>query len=74
MSALELNDALQRATSKGQWIYWRGVYSLGEFVTDDCYLSDGHASVRLGSADDGLEVLLARIPDAEAELRARQGL
>lgn len=70
MSALELNDALQRATRKGNWIYWRGAYSLGEFVTDDCYLDDGHASVRLGSADDGLEALLARIPDAEDYLRA----
>ena len=56
MSALELNDALQRATREGNWIYWRGVYSLGEFVTDDCYL------------DDGLDALLARIPHAEAVL------
>jgi len=68
MSALELNDALQRATREGNWIYWRGVYSLGEFVTDDCYLDDGRNSVRLGCADDGLEALLARMPEAEAAL------
>lgn len=70
MSALLLNDALQRATREGNWIFWRGVYSLGEFVTDDCYLADGYASVRLGSADDGLEALLARMPEAEAALDA----
>ncbi len=68
--ALILNDALQRATREGNWIYWQGVYSFGEFVTDDCYLADAHASVRLGSADEGLEELLARMPDAEAALDA----
>jgi len=70
MSALELNDALQRATREGNWIYWRGVFSLGEFVTDDCYLDDGRNSVRLGCADDGLEFLLGQIPHAEAILDA----
>lgn len=70
MNALTLNDPLQRATREGEWIYWRGVYSLGEFVTDDCYLDNGRASVRLGSADEGLDALLARMPEAEAELDA----
>ncbi len=75
MSALELNDPLQRATRDGNWIYWKGVYSLGEFVTDDCYLDDGRNSVRLGSADEGLEALLARMPEAEAALDAmREGI
>lgn len=70
MSALILNDPLQRATREGNWIYWRGVYSLSGFVSDDAYLANCRASVRLGSADEGLDALLARMPEAEAALNA----
>ena len=54
MSFAELNDALQRATPAGHWIFWRG---------DTALVANSHASTELGRADEPLEELLWRIPD-----------
>ena len=70
MSIFDLNDALQRATRDGNWVYWHPRFDGSNRTADDVYLADAHASVRLGSADDGLDALLARIPDAETALDA----
>ena len=59
MSFFDKNDALQRATSDGTWIFWR----------NDCaYLANSSAHALLGGADEDTDVLIARIPDAERRL------
>lgn len=59
MSFIDKNDVLQRATSDGTWIFWR----------DDCaYLANSSSHVLLGGADEGIDALIARIPDAERRL------
>ena len=59
MSIFELNDALQRATRPGEWVYWKG---------GDAYLANPYLSVRIGSEGDGIESLLAELPRCEAWL------
>ena len=69
MNFCDLNDALQRATADGEWIYWRGDYADGRLVEDVAYLANSHASVRLGGESNGM-ALLYMLPDAESRLRA----
>lgn len=62
MSALELNDALQRATSEGEWVYWG--------MGDSAFLANSRAHVELGRLSEGLDALMAKLPEAERRLRA----
>ena len=59
MNLSDANDALQRATRPGEWVYWKG---------GDAYLANPYLSARIGRADDGLESLLAELPRCEAWL------
>ena len=68
MSIFDLNDALQRATGPRTWICWRGVYGEGDFVDDEAMLCNSKGHVVLGRASDGLDALLARMPEAASEL------
>lgn len=69
MRALTMNDALQRATAPHTWVYWRPVFDAqGEFVCDQAWLANSRGSVLLGADWEGLDALLARMPEAASEL------
>ena len=62
MSIFDVNDALQRATAEGEWVYWG--------MGDSAFLANSHAHVELGRLPEGLDALMAKLPEAEARLRA----
>lgn len=59
MSLSDANEALQRATRKGNWIYWRG---------DGAWLANSRGSVLIGGLSEGLDSLMARMPECEGKL------
>lgn len=65
------NNVLQSATAKGEWICWKPRFDGVEYVGEECHLANGHASEFVGMLGDGLDALLAALPDAERRLRAR---
>ena len=70
MGISQINDALQRATAEGEWIHWKSDYSEdGRPFYDVAYLGNSHASVRVGKLTEGLDTLLAKLPEAEKKLR-----
>lgn len=70
MSIFEANDALQRATANGEWIQWHSVFDGCRHVDEKAMLANCGAHVELGLLSEGLDALMAKLPDAEARLRA----
>ena len=62
MSIFDANDALQLATAEGEWVYWG--------MGDSVFLANSRAHVELGRLSEGLDALIAKLPEAEARLRA----
>lgn len=70
VSIFDVNDALQRATAKGEWIQWHSVFDGCRHVDEKAMLANCRAHVELGLLSEGLDVLMAKLPEAEARLRA----
>jgi len=69
VSIVEVNDALQQATAKGEWIQWCSVFDDCERIDGKAMLANSHAHVDLGLLSEGLDALMAKLPEAEARLR-----
>ena len=68
MSLSDANEALQRATRKGNWIQWACKFEDCKIVDDIAQLANSRGHVELGLLSEGLDVLMARMPECEGKL------
>lgn len=68
MSLSDANEVLQRATREGNWIQWRCAFEDGKPVNDIAKLANSRGHVLVGALGEGVEALLARLPECEGKL------